>query len=97
MAFLRAVKVALRSSWTVLVLHFHFSFLILRSVEMVSSTSIVGPVYATELEQDTCNRLYLEFFPAKSDVSVEYTFCKLLDHVNTCGNKGWTNYGAMTI
>ena len=52
-----------------------FSFLILRSVEMVSSTSIVGPVYARELEQDTYNRLYLEFFPAKSDVSVEYTFC----------------------
>lgn len=95
MAFLRAVKVALRSSWTVLVLHLlfvssDFSFLILRSVEMVSSTSIiiVGPVYARELEQDTCNRLYLQFFPATSDVSVEYTFCKLLDHVNTCGNKG---------
>lgn len=80
MAFLHAVKVALRSSWTVLVLHLlfvssDFSFLILRSVEMVSSTSIVGPVYARELEQDTYNRLYLEFFPAKSDVSVEYTFC----------------------
>ena len=93
MAFLRAVKVVLRSSCTVLVLHLlfvssDFSFLILRSVEMVSSTSIVGPVYARELEQDTCNRLYLAFFPAKSDVSVEYTFCKLLDHVNTCGNKG---------
>lgn len=78
MAFLRAVKVAFRSSWTVLVFHLlfvssAFSFLILRSVEMVSSTSIVGPVYARELEQDTCNRPYLEFFPTKSDVSVEYT------------------------
>ena len=59
MAFLRAVKVAFRNSWTVLVPHLlfvssDFSFLMLGSVEMVSSTSIiVGPVYARELEQVT--------------------------------------------
>ena len=74
MAFLRAVKVAFKSSCTTLLFHLLFvnsdlSLLMFRSVERPSSTSVVDPVHVTQSEQ--IDLIFRIFSPANK-YSVEY-------------------------